>query len=239
MKRLIITLVASISFFGFAIPASAAITFQSSLDQQSGTTVAFTTSSNANRYLEVSVMMRSGSSISITYAGVSMTEISHRAGDGSGTDVEYLFKLIAPATGSNNIVITHDGSLVRWTAAEYDGVDQTTGCQNTVTNATASAGIAFTSGNVTPTANGWIVGGMWAAGGDFTVNGNTTLRTTLNSSAIIDSNSAQSSPYAIGVSSTGSAGAEIVACELIPAAAAPPSTFATSIIGLVRAFWMY
>lgn len=189
-----------------------AITFQSKLDQQSATTVAFTVSANANPALVVSCMLRSGTTISMTYAGVSMTQIGTVGGDGSGTDVNYYFGLIGPATGTNNIVITHNGSLVRWTAAEYDG-----GGAFQHANTGSITGAAGLSVSVTPTSNGWIIGGMWAGAGTETIDGNTTLRTTLNSSAIIDSNAPKSSAYAIGISATGGAGAEIIACELAPA----------------------
>lgn len=195
-----------------------AITFQSKLDQQSGTTVALDVGSASGRFLVVNVMRRSGSTISVTYNGVSMTQLGSLASLWNGGDTSFIFYLANPASGSNNIVITHNGTLVRWTAACYNGT------LATPTNFTTaqSASSAAQSVSVNPSSSSWIVGGGWIGGAGFsTPDANTTHRTADNSSAIFDSNSEKTSSYAIGYSDS-------VAGDLLAFALPPASEFIIS-----------
>lgn len=65
--------------------------------------------------------------VSVTYNGVAMTKIGEQ--DNAGVHTE-LWRLVAPATGANNVVITLDGSFdTSWLigmAKSFTGVDQTT-----------------------------------------------------------------------------------------------------------------
>jgi len=175
--------------------------FQSVLDEQSGTTVAYTVASGTDRFLVVSVMRRGGSTISITYNGVSMTQIgSGLASVWNAGDTLYQFGLVAPATGSNNIVITHNGTLVRWSADCYNGVNQSTPTSNPTSHQSASAAPQTIS--VTPSQNSWIVASGWInSAGSITPDSNSTYRTNTSTngrSSIFDSNSLQVSTYALG-----------------------------------------
>lgn len=194
-----------------------AITFQSKLDEQAGTTVAFDVGSGTNRWAMVSVMRRSGSTISATYAGISMTQIGSLASTWNAGDTLYIFVLSNPTSGSNNIVITHNGTLVRWNAAAYNGVNQTTvsSTSNVTTNTTAVSGTLTVS--VTPTTPGWIVAGQWAnVNTTYTADGNTTLRTSQASNVVIDSNAQKSSAYAIGGTADNN-GVDMIGFALLPA----------------------
>lgn len=174
-----------------------AISFQSKLDQQSATTVALDVGSATGRFLVVNVMRRAGTTISVTYNGVSLTQLGSLASLWSVGDTSFIFYLASPASGSNDIVVTHDGTLIRWTAACYNGANGTPANFTTAQSASAAA----QSVSVTPTTPSWIIGGGWFGGGGFaTPDANTTHRTADNSSAIFDSNSVQSSAYAIGYS---------------------------------------
>ncbi|NTW31101.1 MAG: hypothetical protein HGB12_00430 [Bacteroidetes bacterium] len=62
---------------------------------------------------------------SLTYNGVAMTQIgSPLVGSTLYYDKIQLFYLIAPATGTHDIVLTHNGSYVGATAVSYTGVKQ-------------------------------------------------------------------------------------------------------------------
>jgi hypothetical protein len=82
------------------------------------------TCSGTNRILFVSATSNSGVTVTgITYAGTAMTEIdSHTDGAGPTT---YLYYLIAPAIGANNVVISASGSsALVGSAISYTGAKQ-------------------------------------------------------------------------------------------------------------------
>ena len=96
----------------------------------------------------------------VTYNGVSMTQISKMApGSGStGSDRwRYLYLLINPASGSNNIVISYSSAeFVFGGASSYTGVSQTgqPDAQTTGSNASATS---FTQSITTVADNCWII----------------------------------------------------------------------------------
>lgn len=61
-----------------------------------------------------------------TYNGVTMTQVGS-AISGDGNDNTYLFQLLGPATGANNIVVTGSSSafIIQIRSASYNGVSQT------------------------------------------------------------------------------------------------------------------
>lgn len=74
-----------------------------------------------------------------TYNGVAMTLVG-KVVVASGR-YTYLFRLIAPATGAHNVVISANASsLLQGLAASYTGVDQTTFIDQTGTNTSTGAG---------------------------------------------------------------------------------------------------
>ena len=93
-----------------------------------GTSLTFshTTGGGVNRILFVAVTHAAGAAqdrvTGITYAGIAMTRIDLQS-PGSGTN--YLYYLIAPATGANNVVVSLSESLlVHGVAASYTGAKQ-------------------------------------------------------------------------------------------------------------------
>lgn len=101
----------------------------------SGTSRTFShTCSGSNRILFVHCGHNASSDIitGVTYNGVSMTQIATVSPTANRR--EYLFYLIAPATGANNVVITASGSTsIFGNAASYTGVKQSDQPDNSTT----------------------------------------------------------------------------------------------------------
>lgn len=95
----------------------------------------FTVASNSNRALLVSVIASSAPS-GVTYNSVSMTLVNSQAFPSTYT--LYVYQLVAPSTGTNNITVTGSG-IYGISGASYYNVDQTTPV-NASSKANASAG---------------------------------------------------------------------------------------------------
>lgn len=92
----------------------------------------------------------------VTYNGVSMTELGQVAADGTGGKV-YLYGLANPASGANNVSITHSGSKQCFaSAASYTGVDQTTPFPDTATTGNNS-GNTLTQSVTTSVNQSWLL----------------------------------------------------------------------------------
>lgn len=96
------------------------------------------TCSGSDRILFVAAAANSGQTVTgVTYNGVSMTQLN------SVTDsaTQYLFYLIAPATGTNNVVVSTSGSNATGSAVSYTGVKQSAfpDAQNTTAGATTTS----------------------------------------------------------------------------------------------------
>lgn len=95
-------------------------TFNSYNNQTNGT-IAFTVGVNTNRILIVTIHSRATPS-SVTYNGVAMTLVDNQS---NGTDILSVFKLVAPATGTNNVIITC-ANIYASIFNSYYNVDQAT-----------------------------------------------------------------------------------------------------------------
>lgn len=160
-------------------------------------TQGYTVSSGSDRFLMVTTTPASGSVTGTTYAGVALT-----TGD---THVDITARsLVAPATGTNNLVISFSTYSEVWIAwSDWTGVDQTTplGTSGGVTDTDGSAvatgssltcptdgviymfargpyvgGGAFTSG----TGSVVIEGGRHGGGGEFMAHGYRTTTGSVN-----------------------------------------------------------
>lgn len=80
------------------------------------------TCTGTDRILFVSVFSQT-SVTSVTYAGVPMTELGNTSYS-SPTGKSYLFMLVNPASGANNVVVTHSGSYHASVAVSYTGAKQ-------------------------------------------------------------------------------------------------------------------
>ena len=119
----------------------------SSVSPATSLTFAYSTS-GSNRYLTVSVIIDSSSTVTgVTYNGVAMTNlVSIR---NTGGHIVYIWGLVAPATGSNNVVVTASSSTTIGAGAiAFTGVNQTTPTSSPQTNqadAVTSSSLTVTS----------------------------------------------------------------------------------------------
>lgn len=161
----------------------------------------------------------------ITYNGVSMTQIAKISKDGSSEKL-YLYYLIAPATGSNNVVITRSGSggFLHGATASFTGA-----LQSGVPDSSASAAqtVAATSQSISTTTvldNCWLVGAWVCDNGGITGGSATTVRGGDTGFDVIVSGSAAvtpagSSALAVSYSSTKAAG---IVASFAPSVSAAP-----------------
>jgi hypothetical protein len=145
-------------------------------------------SSGTNRMLFVGVRVTSTATPTVTYAGASMTLVKS-ATFNFGADVNYLFALVAPATGANNVVVTVGTSsgLVS-SAVSYTGVFQSTTMDNSTSNNTTGSTATVT---LTTIANNcWTVAFTGASNSStITAGAGSTLRSNTGQvAAMFDSN---------------------------------------------------
>ncbi len=169
-----------------------AIAFDAASGRHTGTASSATlahTCSGSDRVLVVSIKVAAGNTVSgVTYAGVAMTQLVTGTTPTVATRA-YMFILVAPALGTNNIVATFSGSnAFGMSGASYTRARQTQPDAAAVTvseNATGSRTASVTV--VEP--GSWLVGGALVTE-DQSVTGivNGILRTSVAQSDIIDSN---------------------------------------------------
>lgn len=110
----------------------------------SPTTQAFTVGAGSNRVLLVWLnwLRSTTETASITYAGVSMTLVNNYVF--SGGPYGSLWHLVAPATGANNLVITHNGTTFTAFIYSANGVDQVTPLGTVSSDLTGVSGVTST-----------------------------------------------------------------------------------------------
>lgn len=124
----------------------------------SGTTVTFShTCSGTDRILFVGAWSRGTDVSGVTYNGVSMTACGTGINIGPDGDRFRMYYLVAPATGTNSVVVTGNSgaALVAGTSVSYTGASQTGQPDGYFT--TTGSGSSYT-GTITTTAdNSWAV----------------------------------------------------------------------------------
>ena len=161
-------------------------------DSNSSWTWAYTTT-GTNRFLIMGCL--GGSNLDnitgITYNGVSMT-LSNSAGIPSGGRWTYLFTLMNPASGANNVVVSKSGADLysECYAVSYTGVAQT-GQPEVANKGTVAAGSSISVAVTTLTTGAWIAGYMGLNTAN-TLFCNKTLRYTAGNEFTCDSNAAVS-----------------------------------------------
>lgn len=145
------------------------------------------TCSGTNRALWVNVVGADVTDLitGCTYAGAPMTLVSKGRGNGRWN---YLFLLLNPATGTNNIIASASASsYIEINGASYTGVAQS-GPPEAVAQNMASGSATSRSQSVTTVAdNSWVVGSAMGQSGAITAGAATTLRNTSLVGALIDS----------------------------------------------------
>lgn len=195
-----------------------AIAFDAASAQSQDASVTSTfahTCSGSDRYLIVGVMVGAGNTVTgVTYNGVAMTQINTQISGGTTFDNFYLFGLVAPATGANNIVITASAStFIYGGGLSYTGVDQANSV-DVSTTATSTVVGAITTSLTTTIDNVWLVAFVGMGNGNN--NGNTitagasTIRRTTDPGlggwySLFDSNAAKTpaGSHSLNFSTTG------------------------------------
>lgn len=96
------------------------------------------TGSNLILFVGVRGTSTNGSITGVTYNGVAMTEVA-RVLETGGNIYNYLFYLIAPATGTNNVVVSsNSNSLITAVSASFTGAKQSSQPDASGTNSGAS-----------------------------------------------------------------------------------------------------
>jgi hypothetical protein len=127
----------------------------------SGMTYSYVCGSGSNRLLVVNATGDVTSDIvtGVTYGGVSMSLVGKHYGGGGGDRWQYMFELLNPASGANNIVISASGTCDRImsVAADYSGAKQSGQPDASITNGSAGGSGTLTT-SVTTVADGdWVV----------------------------------------------------------------------------------
>ncbi len=175
------------------------------------------TVSGSDRILFVSTL--GGSSFTdnitgITYNGVSMTLVGKSAT--SGDRWNYLFYLIAPDTGTHNVVISAtpaSGGVGATVATSYTGVNQT---QPETMLVTSGTNTSQTQTIPTKSYGAWLVGAMHVDASPSAGSG-----TTSRGDRFYDSNGVKSEPssssYSLALTWAGSEGWSYITCSIAPA----------------------
>lgn len=185
-----------------------------------GTSLTFShTTSGSNRILFVAAFGPSTDILTgATYNGVSMTLIDKTA---VGGDLYiYLWYLIAPATGANNVVISASGSAqiqggaISYTGAKQTGQPDASNKSNTDTTGTPTISVT------TVADNSWAVLALRpSVGGTPTAGAGSTMRVApTDGFAMADSNAAitPAGSYSMTINVTGSAGNAMVIASFAP-----------------------
>ncbi len=184
-------------------------------------TFAHTVGSGANRILIVGANVNSNTiTLSATYNGVAMTEIANKLN--SFNHRSYLWYLVAPNTGSNNIVVTPSSGTPDIGAA---GVSYTGAKQTGVPDANGTAEDNASPHRISLTSiadNCWMVAFFGTQNSTtVTAESGTSIRTVTNPGIcnLADSNQAitPAGSYTLGMTSTSGWNAAIVAATLEPA----------------------
>lgn len=159
----------------------------------------------------------------ITYNGVSMTRIAFLNSSGPAI---YLYYLINPATGANNITVTNGLSsrLLNFGAVSYTGAKQSSQPDNSNTNTTT--GTSLSTSVTTVADNCWLVAiAVDNNGTSQTAGANTTIIQAFSGTdqdMLLDSNAAKTpaGSYSLAFSWTGSQPAAMIIASIAPAVSA-------------------
>jgi len=202
-------------------------------DAVSSITISHTTSSGSNRIMWVGVWDQNNDTVTgVTYNGVSMTQANKiRVGTGGGAEYVYLYYLVAPSTGANNVVISRSvstnslhGRVITFTGASQTGIPDAsnTGQSNSASSLAVSVTVVA--------ANSWVVAMMRNTNAAVaSSDSNFTMRLTSSSIMIADTNGAVSAGSYTGTFNNSGGGGRWGLCmaSFAPAAASGPANVKT------------
>ena len=184
----------------------AAIALDAVASGEAGSAISLTyahTCTGSNRILFVGVMTFDPADLvsGVTYAGVSMTRIA-TVQEPATTFRIYLYYLINPASGANNVVVSSSSSTtIRSSSTSYTGARQNSQPDASGTKQNTTTG-THTLAIVTVANNCWMVSWIQSAGSNPAASTGTTLRQGATARAIGDSNSAITPPGSYSMSWT-------------------------------------
>lgn len=150
-------------------PAVDAVTTDDTGDAASSITKSHTTSGSDRLLLVCVAILDPGAAVStLTYGGTSLTSVGARQTGGNPKTRMELWRLIAPATGANDVVVTLDQAADRFAIAAISltGVNQSTPLGTFVSAFNNNSAAPSLSGaNVVASASGELVVDCLAAGG--------------------------------------------------------------------------
>lgn len=176
------------------------------------------TGSNRILFVGVSVQSTTDDLTGITYGGVAMTRMGARVNGIAGSESQYLYMLIAPASGSNNVVFTCNATrTIRFNIVSYTGAHQSSQPSAGDTGGSgASTSLALTSTQGEGSA--WYVMFGRNDAGNYAAGSNTTIRGNTSAFAICDSAGAATRTLTMTSSSGKQSG---VICAINPASEYP------------------
>lgn len=191
-------------------------------------TASYTVSTGSNRMLVVALAGDSSSDniTGLTYAGVAMSLACKKA---PGNRWTYLYYLLGPSSGANNVVISTSGGYILAVAGDYTGVAQTSQPDATTTNAGSATSL---TGTLTTIADQcWTIMGFGGYNGNSppTAGSGSTRRTydaTFGTIGLFDSNAAitPAGSYSMTASYSGTTNENLAMASFSPAAGSPSAT---------------
>ena len=205
-----------------------AIAFDAAVVQNDNSTTEQTiahTCTGSNLLLLVGFITNNATDIitGVTYNSVAMTRLDAQQGDDSSF-YSYVYGLLGPATGANNVVVSASGTSLIWTCVtSYTGVAQSglPDSSNSAVNNTASS---WTINTTTVADNCWVY--CHNRGSDMTYSSPDTARCTSNQSHSGDSNAAITPAGSYTINGTCAADVThqtMIALSFAPATAAGPA----------------
>jgi hypothetical protein len=146
------------------------------------------TGSNRILFVGVSVQSTTDDLTGITYNGVAMTRMGARVNGIAGSESQYLYMLVNPASGSNNVVFTCNATrTIRFNIVSYTGAHQSnqpSAGDTGGSGASTSLALTSTQGEGSP----WFVMFGRNDTGNYSAGTNTTIRGNTSAFAICDTN---------------------------------------------------
>ena len=179
------------------------------------------TCTGSDRILFVGCFATAGDVVTgVTYGGVAMTLVAKHV---AGSEYEYLYYLIAPATGTNDISISWTGStILRGHGVSYTGAKQSAQPDAFGTDSETSSNTISTS-LTTIADNSWVLM-MVRSQGDITAGNNTTLRGVSTTSNILDRGAATTPAGSETLEAIGIASSYAIIASIAPVGSVVTST---------------
>jgi hypothetical protein len=161
---------------------------------------------------------------SVAYNGTNMTRINSIINSGHGS--QYWYGLIAPSTGTNNVVSTYTASiLTREIFASYTGAHQSTLSDSNATNSVTAASSPLNTTVTVGASNCWLVGYGQTNVLPFSAGTGTSVVNTLDGgySGLVDSNgTVGTGSQSLQITWTGADTVELLIDAMPPVASSAP-----------------